>query len=116
MVFEVFVLGPESCLPFITFTNLYPIIGIGEIQLGESPCPAKPIQRLANQKQQISIFDSDIVKTLIIHTKAKTSIWLPIKKNRCSGRGFGRLDEAVGQVDFNVSLQGLQLYWPQAID
>ena len=66
--------GPESCLLFITFTNPHPIIGIGEIQLGESLCPAEPIQQLANQKQQISVFDSDIVKTPIIYTKAEASI------------------------------------------
>ena len=46
----------------------------------------------------------------------EASIWLPIKKNRCFSGGFGRSDEAVGQVDFDVSLQSLQLYWPQAID
>ena len=116
MVFEVFVSGLESCFLFINFTNPHPIIGIGEIQLGESPCPAKPIQRLANQRQRILIFDGDIVKTPIIHTKAEASIWLPIKKNRCSGGGFGRPDKAVGQVGFDVGLQSLQLYWPQAID
>ena len=107
---------PESCFLFITFTNPHPIIGIGEIQLGESPCPAEPIQRLANQRQRISIFDGDIVKTPVIHTKAEASIWLPIEKNRCSGGGFGRPDKAIGQVGFDVGLQGLQLYWPQAID
>ena len=96
--------SPESCLPFITFTNPHPIISIGEIQLDESPCPAKPIQQLANQRQRILVFDGDIVKTLIIHKKAEASIWFSIKKNKCSGGRFGKLDEAVGQVGFDISL------------
>ena len=116
LIFKVSISGPKSCLLFITFTNPHSIIGIGEIQLDESLCPTKPIQQLANQRQRILIFDGNIVKTLIIHTKAEASIWLPIKKNKCSGGGFGRPDEAVGHVDFDVSLQSLQLYWPQAID
>ena len=90
--------------------NPHLIIGIGEIQLSEFPCPAKPIQQLANQRQQISVFDGNIIKTPTIHTKTEASIWLPIKKNRCSGKGFRRPDEAVGQIGFDVSLQGLQLY------
>ena len=107
LVFEVSVSGLKSCLSFITFINPHLIIGISEIQLGESLCPAKPIQQLANQRQRILVFDSDIDKTPIIHTKAEASIWLPIKKNKYSGGGFGKLNEAIGQVDFDVSLQGL---------
>ena len=76
--------------------NSYLIIGIGEIQLSESFCLAKPIQQLVNQKKRILIFDGDIVKILIIHTKAKASIWLFIKKNKCSGEGFKRPDKAIG--------------------
>ena len=57
----------------------YPIISINEIQLDEFPCPAEPIQQLANQKQQILVFDGDIVKTSIIYIKAEAFIWLPIK-------------------------------------
>ena len=106
-----FVSDPESYLLFITFTNPYPIIGIDEIQLDESPCPAELIRQLANQRQWISVFDSDIMKTPIIYIKAEASIWLPIKKNRYSGRGFRKPDEAVGQVGFDVGLQSLQLYW-----
>ena len=92
--------------------NPHPIIGIGEIQLGKSLGLAKPIQQLANQKQQILVFDGDIIKTSIIHTKAEVSIWLSIKKNKCFGGGFGKPDEAVDQVGFDIGLQGLQLYWP----
>ena len=50
LVFEVSVSDPKSCLLFITFTNPHLIIDIGEIQVGKSFCPAKPIQRLANQR------------------------------------------------------------------
>ena len=50
------------------------------------------------------VFDSNIVKIPIIHTKVEASIWLLIKKNRCFGGGFERSDEAVGQIGFDVSL------------
>ena len=116
LVFEIFVLDLESCFPFITFINLYLIISIDKIQLNESSYSAKPIEQLTNQRQQILVFDSDIVKTLIIYKKIKVSIWLSIKKNECSGGEFKRLNEANGQIDFDVNLQSLQLYWLQAIN
>ena len=74
-----FISDLENYLPFITFTNPYPIISIGEIQLNESLYLAKLIQQLANQRQWISVFDDDIVKTPIIHVKTKAFIWLPVK-------------------------------------
>ena len=116
LVFKVSVLDPESCFSFITFTNPHLIIGISEIQLGESPCPTKPIQRLANQRQRILVFDGDTVKIPIIYTKVEASIWLSIKKNKCSSGRCKKPDEAIGQVGFDVGFQGLQLYQPQAID
>ena len=35
LVLEMTVSGPEGCLPFLNFSNPYPIIGICQIQLGE---------------------------------------------------------------------------------
>ena len=43
LVFKVAVSDLESSLSFITLTNSQSMIGIGEIQLGESPFPTKPI-------------------------------------------------------------------------
>ena len=88
------------------------MIGIGKIQLGESLCPTKPIQQLANQKQWILVFDDYIIEIPIIHAKAETFIWLSIEEDKCSSEGFGRLNKAVSQVDFDVSFQGFQVYWP----
>ena len=48
LVFKVSVFGLENYLSVITFTNLYLIIGIDKIQLGESLYPIEPIQQLAN--------------------------------------------------------------------
>ena len=42
------------------------MIDIGKIQLGESFCLIKPIKQLANQKQRISVFDSNIIEAPII--------------------------------------------------
>ena len=50
------------------------------------------------------VFDCDIVETPIIHTKAEASIWLLIEEDRCSGKGLGGPNKAVGQVGFDVSL------------
>ena len=50
--------GLESIFLFITFTNSYLMIGVSEIQLGEALSPAKPIQKLANQKQKILILNN----------------------------------------------------------
>ena len=74
LVFEMAVLSLESGFSFIILTNLYPIIGIGKVQLDESPCPTKPIQQLANQKKWILVFDDYIVEILIIFAKAKIFI------------------------------------------
>ena len=98
------ILGLESGLPFIILINPYLIIGIDEIQLGESPCLAMPIQQFANQKQRISVFNGDIIKTPITHAKAEASIRLLIEEDKYSGGGLGRLDKAVSQVDFDIGL------------
>ena len=111
LIFEITIPSLECRLPFIAFTNPYTIIDIGKIQLGKSFCPTELIQRLANQRQWISVFDSNIIEALIIHAKAEASIWLPVEKDRCFSGGLRRSNKAVGQVGFDVSLQGFQLYW-----
>ena len=69
------------------------------------PSQANPTIR---QSEAVDIsFYGDIIKIPIIHTKAEASIWLPIEKNKYSGRRFGRPNKAVGQVGFDVGLQGL---------
>ena len=50
------------------------MIGINEVQLGESPIITKPIQQSTNQNQWILVFDDYIFETLIINTKAEASI------------------------------------------
>ena len=99
------VLGPESGFSFIALTNSHPMIGIGEIQLGKSLCPAEPIQQLANQRQRTSVFDSYIVKTPIIYAKAEASIRLLIEEDKCSGGELERPDEVISQVGFDVYFQ-----------
>ena len=81
------------------------MIGVGEVQLGESPNLAKPIQWFTNQRQQILVFDSNIVEILIINAKAEASIWLLIEDDKCSNKGLGRPNKAVGQVGLNISFQ-----------
>ena len=49
MIFKMTIPDPERCLPFIAFTNPHPIIGDGEIQLDESLCPAKSIERFSDE-------------------------------------------------------------------
>ena len=103
--------SPERHLPFVAFTNPYPIIGVGEVQLGKPSSLAEPIQQFTNQRQWILVFDNDIIEALIIHAKAEASIWLSIKEDKCSGGGLGKSNKAVGRVGLDVSLQGFQLYW-----
>ena len=43
LVFDVAISGSENGLKFINFVNSHPMIGISEIQLGESFCLTKPI-------------------------------------------------------------------------
>ncbi len=39
LVLKVAIAGPEGRLPFVTFPNLYLIVSIGEIELGEVSSP-----------------------------------------------------------------------------
>ena len=82
------------------------MIGIGQILLGELLSLAKSIQWLTNQRQQILVFDSDVIEAPIIHAKAEAFIWLPIEEDRCSGGGLGRPNKTVGQVGLDISLLG----------
>ena len=50
------------------------------------------------------VFDNDVVEAPIIYVKAEASIWLLVEEDRCSGKGFGRPDKAVGQIGLDVSL------------
>ena len=56
------------------------------------------------------IFDGNIIKTLIIYTKAKSFISLLIKKNRCFSKKLKKPNKVVSQISLDVSLQGLQLH------
>ena len=38
LILEVAISGPKSGLSFISFANSHPVIGIGEVKLGKSPC------------------------------------------------------------------------------
>ena len=105
LILKMSILGSKSYHPFIAFTNSHLMVGVGEVQLSEPPSLAKPIQQFTNQRQWIFVFDSDIVEILIIYIKAEAPIWLLIKQNRCTGRKFGKPDEVVSQVSFNVSFQ-----------
>ena len=55
------------------------MLGVDKVQLDEPTSPAKPIQQFTNQRQRISVFNSDIVKTPIIYVKIEASVWLPVK-------------------------------------
>ena len=56
------------------------------------------------------IFDGQVIETSIIHIQFKTTVWLLIEYDRCSDGELGRLDEAVGQVVFDASLQCFKLH------
>ena len=55
------------------------MIGICQILLDELLSLAKLIQWFTNERQRISVIDSDIVKAPIIYAKAEAFIWLPVK-------------------------------------
>ena len=38
LILKVFVSGPESSFPLISFANSHPVIGTGEVELGKPPC------------------------------------------------------------------------------
>ena len=50
LVFEVTITSPKSRFPFITLTNLYLIVGVCEILLGEPLSFAKLIKKFSDEK------------------------------------------------------------------
>ena len=43
LILEMAIAGPEDCFSFISFFDLHPIIGIGQIELGETSSPTQLI-------------------------------------------------------------------------
>ncbi len=67
LILEVAMVRPEGCLPFITFSDPHLMVGIGQIQLGETLSLTQSIQWFSVQRQGIPILDSQIVETLVIY-------------------------------------------------
>ncbi len=44
LIFKAVILDPKNCLLFITFSDLYLMIGNNEVKLGKPPCLTQSIQ------------------------------------------------------------------------
>ena len=84
LIFEVAVSGPESSLPLIFLANSYLVIGTSEVELDKQSCSSQSVQGLSNQRQWISVFYGEVIKSPIINAKPEATIWLFIKKDGSS--------------------------------
>lgn len=58
----------KSRFPYVFLLNLHLVIRVYQIQLDEAFGTAQTIKQLANQRQRISIFDGQVIETLIVNT------------------------------------------------
>lgn len=71
----------KNCLLLIFFANSHLVISTGQIELGKLFIPIWPIKKLANPRQRVPIYDSQIAKTFVIDTYTKTAIKLSNQKD-----------------------------------
>ena len=60
----------EGSFPFITFSNVYKVISMSEINFGVELGLPKHIQEIRDQWEWISIFLGDFVEALVVDTQA----------------------------------------------
>jgi hypothetical protein len=64
------VMSEEGSLPFITFSNVYKVISMSEVNFGvESGFPGS-VQEIRNQWEWITIFLGDLVEAPVVDTQA----------------------------------------------
>ena len=57
---------------FITFSDTESVERSNNVQLGEDPGSAQTIQGFRDQRQGISVFDSDDIQASVVNTEMKT--------------------------------------------
>ncbi len=67
LIFEVTIAGLKGYLPCIAFPDPHLMVGISQIELGETSSMTYSIQWFSDQRQGISILDNQIIETLVIH-------------------------------------------------
>lgn len=95
-IFQIIISDAKSCLLFIFFVNSHLIIKINQIKLGKLLSATQPISKIADEKQQISIFDDKIIKILIIDICTRTIIRLLKQKNRNTWKQFETSYKTIG--------------------
>ena len=65
-------MSTECSQDFITFSDTESVECSNNVQLGEDPDSAQTIQGFRDQRQRISVFDSDDIQASVINTEMKT--------------------------------------------
>ena len=78
LVLEVAISSPKCRLSFVPFANSHPMVCTGKVELGGSSSPTQPVQQLSNQRQRVTVLDSEVIEASIIDTQPKRSVRLPV--------------------------------------
>jgi len=63
--------GSEGGFPLITGSNTDEVVCTTEVDLGVDPGGAEVIEEIWNERERISIFLGDLVKTMPVNTKSE---------------------------------------------
>ena len=64
--FEKSTIGPECCLPLITFLDVHIVVAPVDIQLGEVMCTSEIVNKLGYEWKWVAIFDHHCIQDMII--------------------------------------------------
>ncbi len=67
LVLEMAIAGPEGRLPFVSFPNPYSMVGIGQIELGETSSRTSQSNDSLTKGQGIPILNYQVIETSLIH-------------------------------------------------
>lgn len=82
MIVKVIILSGKHGFLLVTLLNSHLMISTSKVQLNKLLDVIKLVLKLADERQRVAIFDSQIIEILIIDSQAKASIELFIKKDR----------------------------------
>lgn len=74
LIYEIGILNLKGCFPFIAFFDLYFVIRFYQIKLKKLLGMAWLVKQLIYQGQLILVFNGQVIKTIVIHTKAGIAI------------------------------------------
>ncbi len=115
-VFVRAVTGPESRLPFVSFSDADVVVSGSEIDFGVDAGGAKAIKKVADEGDRIAVLLGDTIESAIVEAKPEGSVFLLREEDGGAGGRVGGTDEAFSEHVIKVFTNGFELGFGHIVD